>query len=206
MRRIIGAAEIEEIVFTRGATEAISLVGRSWGDTHLRPGDEIVVTEMEHHANIVPWQQAAARTGATIRWWPIRDDGVLEEAGLEDLLTDRTRLLAIAAASNVLGTINPLAEIIPRAHAAGALVMVDAAQFVPHMAIDVQQLDADFVAFSGHKMLAPAGVGVLYAKRRLLKEVPPFLGGGGMIRRVDMSGFEATETPAKCEAGTPSAV
>lgn len=203
VRAFIGAASTEEIIFTRGATESINLVARSWGDANLRPGDEILLTEMEHHANIVPWHQAAERTGASVRFLPITDDGQLRLDALDEFLTPKTKLVAVAAVSNVLGTLNPLAAVIERAHQAGAVVLVDAAQSVPHAATDVTALKADFLAFSGHKMLGPSGVGVLYGRRELLEAMPPFLGGGSMIRRVTTAGFEPAELPAKFEAGTP---
>ncbi len=202
----IGSASTEQVIFTHGATESINLVARSWGDANLKSGDEILLTEMEHHANIVPWQQAAARTGAVVRFLPITDDGRLTLDKFDEYLTPRTKLVAVAAVSNVLGTINPVQEIIARAHAAGALVMVDAAQSVPHTKTDVTALDADFLAFSGHKMLGPTGVGILYGKRELLEAMPPFMGGGSMIRRVTTSGFEPAELPARFEAGTPPIV
>ena len=206
VRTFINAAESEEIIFTHGTTEGINLVARSWGDANIAAGDEILITEMEHHSNIVPWHQLAERTGAVIRWLPISDEGLLDLSALDSLLTAKTKLVAVTAISNVLGTINPLDEIIPRAHAAGALVLVDAAQSAPHKPIDVQQLGADFVAFSGHKMLAPTGVGALYGRRELLESMPPFLGGGSMIRRVRKDGFESADLPAKFEAGTPPIV
>ena len=206
VQRFVNAAEPEEIIFTRGTTEGINLVARSWGDANLKPGDEILLTEMEHHANLVPWQQAAERTGAVLRHIPITDDGLLRLDLLDDLLTDRTRMVAVAAVSNVLGTINPVAEIVAQAHAAGALALVDAAQSVPHQAVDVQSLGADFLAFSGHKMLGPSGIGALYGRRELLEAMPPFMGGGSMIRRVRLDGFEPADLPAKFEAGTPAIV
>jgi cysteine desulfurase/selenocysteine lyase len=206
VRDFLGAASSEEVIFTHGTTESINLVARSWGDANLRPGDEILLSLMEHHSNIVPWQQLAARTGAQVRFLPITDDGQLELGALDAFLTPRTRIVAVTAVSNVLGTINPLAAIIERAHAAGAIVLVDAAQSVPHQRTDVRAIDADFVVFSGHKMLAPTGVGVLYGKRYLLEAMPPFLGGGSMIRRVTIEGFEPADLPAKLEAGTPPIV
>jgi cysteine desulfurase/selenocysteine lyase len=206
LRALINAPSAEQVIFTYGATSAINLVAHSWGDATLRSGDEILLTEMEHHSNLVPWQQLAARRGAVIRWIPITDDGLLELDALDRLLSDRTRLVAVTAVSNVLGTINPLEEIIRRAHAAGAVVLVDGAQAVPHMPIDVQALDCDFLAFSGHKMLGPTGIGVLYGKRELLESMPPFLGGGGMIRLVEMERFTAGDLPHKFEAGTPPIV
>ncbi|HEX5447336.1 MAG TPA: cysteine desulfurase [Pirellulales bacterium] len=206
VRDFIGAPSSEQVIFTHGTTESINLVARSWGDASLRAGDEILLTELEHHSNIVPWQQAAARTGAAVRFLPIADDGLLALDSLDEWLTPRTRIVALAAVSNVLGTINPLDAIIARAHAAGAVVLVDAAQSAPHRQIDVAALDADFVAFSGHKMLGPTGVGVLYGRRELLAAMPPFLGGGSMIRRVTTAGFEPADPPAKFEAGTPPIV
>ena len=206
VRRFIHAQERHEVIFTTGATAAINLVARSWGDHAVRPGDEIVLTEMEHHSNIVPWQQLAQRTGCTLRFLPITDDGFLVLEALDDLLCERTRLVAVTAVSNVLGTVNPVAQIVSQAHAAGALVLVDAAQSVPHAITDVQAWGADFVAFSGHKMLGPSGVGVLYGRASLLDAMPPFLGGGSMIRRVTLEGFEPAELPAKFEAGTPPIV
>ncbi|MEK6248389.1 MAG: cysteine desulfurase [Planctomycetales bacterium] len=206
VRSFINAVHREEIIFTHGTTEGINLVARSWGDANLGSGDEILLNEMEHHSNIVPWQQLAERTGAVIRWLPITDDGTLVLDKLDDLLNSRTKLVALAAISNVLGTINPVAEITRQAHSVGAKVLVDAAQSVPHQKVDVQELDVDFLAFSGHKMLAPTGVGALYGRRELLEETPPFLGGGSMIRRVRTDGFEVADLPAKFEAGTPPIV
>ena len=201
--RLIGNVAREEIIFTRGTTEAINLVARSWGDQNVVEGDEILLTEMEHHANIVPWQQLAARKGASIRWLPITDDGHLALDDLDALLSSRTKLMAVTAVSNVLGTINPIEQIVACARAANVPVLVDAAQSVPHAKIDVTRWDADFVAFGGHKMLGPTGIGVLYGKRSLLESMPPFNGGGGMIRRVRKEGFEPADLPDKFEAGTP---
>ncbi len=206
VRAFIGARHREEVIFTHGATEGINLVARSWGDAHLAPGDEIVLTEMEHHSNIVPWQQLAERTGAVLRWVEITDDGQLQLEQFDRLLHERTRLVAVAAVSNVLGTVNAVDEIVRRAHSAGALVLVDAAQSVPHQHTDVAALGADFLAFSGHKMLGPSGVGILFARRELLEAMPPFLGGGSMIRRVTREGFQPADLPAKFEAGTPPIV
>jgi cysteine desulfurase/selenocysteine lyase len=204
--RFIGAREREEIIFTRGTTDAINLVARSWGNQHLQAGDEILLTEMEHHANIVPWQQLAQRTGAKLRWLPINDDGRLALETLDELLGERTRLLAFTEISNVLGTINPAAQIIEQAHERNIPVLLDAAQSVPHRGIDVASLGADFVVFSGHKMLGPTGIGVLYGRRELLESMPPFEGGGGMIRRVLKEGFDPADLPEKFEAGTPPIV
>ena len=201
--RLLGGVSREEVIFTRGTTEAINLVARSWGDKNITEDDEILLTEMEHHANIVPWQQLAARTGASIRWIPITDDGHLDLEAFNTMLSPRTKLVAVTAVSNVLGTINPIEQIITTAHAAGALVLIDAAQSIPHTPTDVRVWDADFVAFGGHKMLGPTGIGVLYGKRQLLESMPPFVGGGGMIRRVRKEGFEAADLPDKFEAGTP---
>jgi cysteine desulfurase/selenocysteine lyase len=206
VQRFINAASFNEVIFTQGSTASINAVARSWGDANLRPGDEILLTVMEHHSNLVPWQQAAARTGAVLRHIPLTPDGRLDMDAVPRLLTERTKMVALAAVSNTLGTISPLAEIVRQAHAVGALVLVDAAQSVPHMATDVQALDCDFLAFSGHKMLGPSGVGVLYAKERLLDAMPPFLGGGSMINEVRLDSFTPAALPAKFEAGTPPIV
>ena len=206
VRDFIGAERAREVLFTQGTTGSINCVARSWGDANLRAGDEILLTAMEHHSNLVPWQQAAARTGARLRHIRLTDDGRLDLESLDELLSERTRLVAFTAVSNVLGTINPVADIVRRAHEAGAVALVDAAQSVPHMPIDVRGWDADFVAFSGHKMLGPSGVGVLYGKETLLEAMPPFLGGGSMINEVRLDGFTPAELPAKFEAGTPPIV
>jgi len=206
VRKFISAPKQHEIVFTTGTTSAINLVARSWGDANIGPHDEIILSLMEHHSNLVPWQQLAERTGCTLKHIPITDDGILVLDELDHLLTDRTKLVAVAAVSNVLGTVNPLAEIIRRVHAADALVLVDAAQCVPHSKTDVASLGADFMAFSGHKMVGPSGVGVLYGREALLDAMPPFMGGGSMIRRVKLDTFEPADLPAKFEAGTPPIV
>lgn len=203
VRAFIGAKHAHEAIFTQGTTASINTVARSWGDANLHAGDEIVLTTMEHHSNLVPWQQLAERTRVVLRHIPITDDGLLNLDEFDRLLTAKTKLVAIASVSNVLGTINPVAEIARRAHAAGALVLVDAAQSVPHQATDVQALGADFLAFSGHKMLGPSGIGVLYGREELLDAMPPFLGGGSMINRVYLDRFTPAELPAKFEAGTP---
>lgn len=201
--RFINAPDPAEVIFVGNATEGFNLVAQSWGRANLGPGDEILLTEMEHHANIVPWQMIAEATGATVRYLPIDDNGTLDLTLLDDYLTERTSLFSFTAASNVLGTINPVKQLVAAAHAAGALAMVDAAQLVPHMRTDVQDLDCDFLAFSSHKMCGPTGVGVLYAKRRLLEAMPPFMGGGDMIRRVTFEGSTWADVPTKFEAGTP---
>jgi len=199
----IGAPSADEIVFVGNATEAFNLVAYSWGRRHVSAGDEILLTEMEHHANIVPWQMLAQEVGAVIRYLPVREDGKLALENLGDYLTERTRLFSFTGASNVLGTINPVRELVDAAHAVGALTMVDAAQLIPHMPVDVEALDCDFLAFSSHKMCGPTGIGVLYGKRGLLEAMPPFMGGGDMIRRVTFDGFVSNEIPWKFEAGTP---
>lgn len=206
VRRFINARQREEVIFTHGTTEGINLVARSWGDANLRAGDRILLTEMEHHANLVPWQQLCARTGAVLDHLPIRDDGLLNLDLLPGLLTRRPKLVALCAVSNVLGTVNPVEPITRMAHDAGAKVLIDAAQSVPHQITDVQALDADFLAFSAHKLLGPSGVGILYGRRELLESMPPFMGGGNMIRRVRLDSFEPADLPAKFEAGTPPIV
>jgi cysteine desulfurase/selenocysteine lyase len=205
-QELLNARARQEIIFTTGTTAGINLVAQSYGSANLRPGDEILLTEMEHHSNIVPWQQIAARTGAVIRWIPVRDDFHLDLEAAEKLFTPRTKIVAVAAISNVLGTMVPLRAICDRAHAVGAVVLVDAAQAVPHERLDVQELDCDFLAFSGHKMLGPTGIGVLYGKEKLLAAMPPFLGGGSMIHRVTLEGFTPADLPHKFEAGTPPIV
>ena len=200
--RFIGAPSTHEVIFTKNATESINLVARSWGAANLGPGDAVVLTQLEHHANIVPWQQLAAARGFEIRWIPLTEDGQLD---LEDLgrLLDGAKLLSVSAMSNVVGTIPPVRMLADAAHAAGALVCVDACQYVPHVRTDVGELGADFLAFSGHKMLGPTGIGVLWAREDLLEAMPPFLGGGGMILDVTLDGFVAADLPHKFEAGTP---
>ena len=202
--RFINAGSSKEIIFTRNATEAINLVAYSWGLDNLGPGDEVLITEMEHHANIVPWQLVCQRTGATLRYIPIDARGDLRLDLLDELLTERTRLFAFVAMSNVLGTINPTAQLVARAHTVGALALVDGAQSVLHMPVDVQALDCDFLVFSGHKMCGPTGIGVLYGRRDLLEQMPPFMGGGDMIREVHMDGSRWNSLPWKFEAGTPA--
>jgi cysteine desulfurase/selenocysteine lyase len=204
---LIHAPSPQQIVFTHGATESINLVARSWGDANVRAGDRILVTQMEHHANLVPWHQLAERSGAVIRSAPITDDGRLDLEAFARLLEERPRLVAVAAVSNVLGTINPIDWIVRRSHEAGALVLVDGAQSVPHQPTDVAALGVDFLAFSGHKMLGPTGVGVLYGKRELLEAMPPFMGGGHMIDEVRETSYRPSrEVPARFEPGTPPIV
>jgi len=201
--QLINAPDRRSIVFTSGTTESINLLAYAWGRHNLRPGDEILVTEMEHHSNLIPWQLAARDTGATLRYIPIRDDGTLDLENPEQYFTDKTKLVAFTHQSNVFGAINPARQIIELAHAVGAITVVDAAQSVPHMAVDVVELDCDFLAFSGHKMLGPTGVGVLYGKPELLEQMSPFFGGGEMIRTVTMEKSTWAEIPWKFEAGTP---
>jgi len=201
--QFLNAREPAEIVFTRGTTEAINLVASSWGETFVKAGDEIIVTEMEHHANLLPWMRLAEKQGAHLKVWRITDDGRLNLDDLEQLLTERTRLVAVSHISNVLGTVNPVAAICQRAHAAGALCLVDAAQSVAHMPVDVQAIDCDFLAFSGHKAYGPTGIGVLYAKRALLEATPPYHVGGGIVQIVRWDRLVWAEPPAKFEAGTP---
>jgi len=200
----LGAADRRELVFTRNATEAINLVARSWGDANVGSGDRIVLTEMEHHSNIVPWQQLAERVGAEIDWVGIDDEGALLREELEAALAREPKLLAITHISNVLGTVNPIAEIAELAHAAGALVVVDGAQSLPKVPIDVTALGVDFYAVTGHKAYGPTGIGALWGRLDLLREMPPFLGGGSMIRKVTRDGSTYADPPARYEAGTPA--
>jgi cysteine desulfurase/selenocysteine lyase len=200
----LGAGGPEEIVFTRGTTEAINLVAASWGRTRVGPGDEILLTEMEHHSNIVPWQLVAAERGARLRYAPVTDEGRLDLDAFDRLLGDRTKIVALTHQSNVLGTVNPVRQIADRAHAAGAHVLVDAAQSVPHQPVDVQALGADFLAFSGHKMLGPTGSGGLWARYELLQAMPPYHGGGEMIVVVEADRSTYKAPPHKFEAGTPN--
>jgi cysteine desulfurase/selenocysteine lyase len=191
-----------ETVFTRNATEAINLVAYSWGRANVGAGDLVVVTQMEHHSNLVPWQLLCSEKGAELAYVPVTDDGLLDMEALGDLLARRPKLLAVAHVSNVLGTINPIAEIAERAHAAGTLVLVDGAQAVPHLPVDVAALGADFYAWTGHKAYGPTGIGVLHGRRELLEAMPPFLGGGHMISRVGEYESQFAEPPARFEAGT----
>jgi cysteine desulfurase/selenocysteine lyase len=200
----IGAASPCEVIFVRNATEAINLVAYSWGRANIRAGDEILLTELEHHSNLVPWQLLAQEKKAVIRYVPVDGECCLDMEHFGSLLTERTRLVAFTGMSNVLGAITPASDIIDRAHRVGAVVLMDGAQSVPHLPTDVEALDVDFLAFSGHKMCGPTGIGALYGKRALLEAMPPFLGGGDMIRRVTFAGAEWNELPWKFEAGTPS--
>jgi cysteine desulfurase/selenocysteine lyase len=200
--QFINAPSPVEVVFTKNATEAINLVAHSFG-SRLKPGDEIVISEMEHHSNIVPWQMLCERTGATLRWFGLTDHGRLDESNVEDLINERTKLVSIVHTSNILGTVNATARITNRVREVGALLMLDCSQTVPHRGFDVVDHDADFIAFTGHKMLGPTGIGVLWGREELLNEMPPFLGGGSMIETVRMTGTTYAKAPARFEAGTP---
>jgi cysteine desulfurase / selenocysteine lyase len=202
--RFVGARDPRSIVFTRGATEGINLVRFTWARANVTEGDEILVTEMEHHSNLVPWQLLAQEVGATLRHLPVDDEGLLRMDLLGDYITDRTKVVAVSLMSNVLGTINPVREIADAAHAAGARIVVDAAQAAPHIPIDVNELDVDFLAYSSHKMLGPTGAGALYGRLDLLESMPPFHGGGEMIREVFPDHSTWAEVPHKFEAGTPN--
>jgi cysteine desulfurase / selenocysteine lyase len=208
----IGAADESEVVFTKNISEGINLVAYALGNAatsgpeaerfRVGPGDEIVITEMEHHSNIVPWQLLAQRTGATLRWFGVTDDGRLDLTNIDELINERTKIVALAHQSNVLGTVNPVREVIAKAHAVGALVLIDGAQAVPQMPVDVQELGADFYGFTAHKLCGPTGIGVLWGRRELLETLPPFLGGGEMIETVSMERSTYAPPPHKFEAGT----
>ena len=200
--RLINAPSADEVIFTKNATESMNLITRSWGVANLRAGDVVVLTYLEHHANIVPWQMLRNEIGIEIRWVPLTADGQLDLSDLDRLLSG-AKVFSFTAMSNVLGTIPPVAHLCARAHAAGALAVVDACQFVPHNVTDVQAWDADLVAFSSHKMCGPSGIGMLWGRRELLDSMPPFLGGGNMIDTVTLDGFTTAPVPAKFEAGTP---
>ncbi len=205
IRKFINADSKREIIYTRGTTESINLVAQTWGRVNLKPGDVVISTQMEHHSNIVSWQILQAEKGFTIKYIPVLDDGTLDlEAYGRFLREGNVKLVTVMQVSNVLGTINPVVEIGRMAHAAGALFLVDGAQSTPHMTVDVQVIDADFFAFSGHKMLGPTGIGVLYGKRDLLEAMPPWMGGGDMISTVKLSGSTWNDLPYKFEAGTPA--
>jgi len=201
----INAASAEEIVFVKGTTEAITLVANSWGGSQLQPGDNIIITEMEHHANIVPWQKVAQRTGAEVRFIPLTDDGELDLAQLPALIDSRTRLLAVTHVSNVLGTENPVKALVAQAKAAGVITLIDGAQAVMHHTVDVQDLDCDFYVFSGHKLYGPTGIGILYGRKALLDNMPPWEGGGAMISTVSLTeGTTYAAAPWRFEAGSPN--
>jgi cysteine desulfurase / selenocysteine lyase len=200
----IGASSPDEVVFTKNSSEAINLLAYTSAEfLSLGPGDEIVVSEMEHHSNLVPWQLLCQRTGATLRWFGVTDEGRLDESGLHDLVNERTKLVSVVHMSNILGTINNVSRIVERAHEVGALVMLDCSQSVPHLPVDVTELGADFIAFTGHKMLGPTGIGALWGRSALLQAMPPFLGGGSMIETVTMEKTTFAPPPARFEAGTP---
>lgn len=205
VQHFVNAPHADEIVFTKNATESLNLIVSTWGRANLRAGDAVVLTHMEHHANIVPWQMLAAERGIELRWIPLTDDGQLDLSSLPSLL-DGAKVLSFTAMSNVLGTLTPVAHLCKAAHDAGAIAIVDACQFVPHNPTDVQAWDADFVTFSSHKMVGPTGIGVVWGRRALLDAMPPFLGGGNMIADVRLDGFTCAELPAKFEAGTPPIV
>jgi len=200
----IGATSWREVIFVRNTTEAINLVAYAWGRRNLKPGDEVVVTEMEHHSNLVPWFLLSEQIGFKVRYIPVTPEGLLDISVLPTLLSEKTRLVSLTHMSNVLGTITPVREVAEAAHRAGALCLVDGAQSVPHMAVNVQELGCDFLAFSGHKMLGPTGIGCLWGKRSVLEDMPPFMGGGEMIREVTYQGARYNDLPYRFEAGTPS--
>ena len=206
VRQFINARKTEEIVFTRGTTEAINLVAQSFCESQMQPGDEVIVTEMEHHSNIVSWQLQAMKRGIVVKHIPITDSGILCTDQLESLISDRTKIISVAHVSNVLGTINPVEEIIQMAHGHGIPVLVDGAQSAPHFKVDVQAMDCDFFAFSGHKMYGPTGIGVLYGKEKWLEKLPPYQGGGEMIDKVTWEKTTFERLPFKFEAGTPDYV
>ncbi|GAB3090595.1 cysteine desulfurase [Micromonospora schwarzwaldensis] len=209
----VNAPSVDEVVFTKNSTEAINLVAYAFSNASLRadgderfrlgPGDEIVISEMEHHSNIVPWQLLAQRTGATLRWFPVTDGGRLDESGLDDLVTERTKIVSLVHVSNILGTVNATARITERVRQVGALLLLDCSQSVPHLPIDVVDLDADFIVFTGHKMCGPTGIGVLWGRGELLAAMPPVMGGGSMIETVTMARSTFAAPPARFEAGTP---
>jgi cysteine desulfurase/selenocysteine lyase len=203
-QRFLGAASPAEIVFTHGATEGLNLVAGSWGRAFLKPGDQVLLTEMEHHSNLIPWQLLAAEKGLILSFLPVTDQGELDLTSMEESWSDRLRLVALTHLSNVLGTVNDVRRVIEAAHRRGALVLLDAAQSAPHLRLDVRELDCDFLAFSGHKLYGPMGIGVLYGKERWLERMPPYLGGGEMIRSVWLDHATWNELPYKFEAGTPN--
>lgn len=202
--RFINARSWREVIFTRNATESINLVAFTWGNANLKAGDVILTSEMEHHANMIPWQQLAARTGAIVKYIPVDEHGYLDMATFDRWITPAVKLVAVTQMSNVLGTVTPVGDIVQKAHAVGALVLLDGAQAVPHMPTDVQAFDCDFLAFSSHKMLGPTGLGVLWARKEILADMPPFLTGGDMIKKVTFEGATWNDPPWKFEAGTPA--
>jgi cysteine desulfurase/selenocysteine lyase len=204
IQKFINAGSSREVIYTRGTTEGINLVAYTWGRANLGPGDVVISTAMEHHANIVPWQILAQEKGFAIKYIPVTEDGFLDMESFHAMLDEHVKLVTLMHVSNVLGTINPIQEIIAAAHSVGALALIDGAQSVPHLSIDVQELDCDFFAFSSHKMLGPTGVGILYGKKEHLETMPPFMGGGDMIKRVTLDGSQWNDLPWKFEAGTPS--
>ena len=204
VKQFVGASSHEEIIFTKGTTEGINLVASSWGRANLNPGDEIIISTLEHHSNIVPWQMIAEERGASIKVIPIDDNGILDMDAFKKLLNAKTKIVSIIHVSNALGVINPVEEIISLAHLNGTLVMLDGAQSVVHLDIDVQKLDCDFMVFSGHKIYGPTGVGVMYGKKALLEAMPPYQGGGEMIKEVTFEKTTYNELPFKFEAGTPN--
>ncbi len=204
VQRFLNAAALEEIIYVRGATEGINLVASSWGQANIGTGDEVLISALEHHSNIVPWQMLCERTGAKLRVIPMNDAGELRLDVYADMLSERVKLVAVNHVSNALGTINPVKQMIAQAHAVGAIAMIDGAQAAPHMAVDVRDLDADFYVFSGHKVYGPTGIGVLYGKRALLEAMPPYQGGGDMIAYVTFEKTTYNELPYKFEAGTPN--
>ena len=206
VRQFINAGSTSEIIFTRGTTESFNLVASSFVEAYMKAGDEVLITAMEHHSNIVPWQLQAKKNGIVVKVIPMSDDGALDISAMENLITDRTKLVSITHISNVLGTINPIKDIVAIAHKHGVPCMVDGAQSAPHIKIDVQELDCDFFAFSGHKMYGPTGIGVLYGKEKFLEEMPPYQGGGEMIGTVSFEKTTFADLPFKFEAGTPDYV
>ncbi|PTY36085.1 cysteine sulfinate desulfinase [Saccharospirillum sp. MSK14-1] len=204
VRRFINAADRQEIIWTKGTTEGINLVAFSWGREHLRQGDRVLVSTMEHHANIVPWQLLAGQTGCELVPMPVDDQGQIDLAALDDLLDERVKLVSVVHVSNALGTVNPVESIVEKAHAVGAKVLIDGAQAVAHWPLNVQALDCDFYSFSAHKMYGPTGMGALYGKRELLEAMPPFMGGGEMIETVSFAGTTYNTLPYKFEPGTPN--
>jgi cysteine desulfurase/selenocysteine lyase len=204
VRAFVNAKAVSEIIFTRNATESINLVARAWGDANVRAGDEVLITGMEHHSNIVPWQLLCERVGATLKVVPIDDRGDLVMEEFERLLTPKTKMVAVVHLSNALGTVNPVADVVARAKAAGATVLIDGSQAAYHMAVDVRALGADFYAFTGHKVYGPTGIGILWGREAVLDAMPPFLGGGDMIRTVTFAGSTWNDLPYKFEAGTPN--